>query len=105
MDVVERPAEGTAPARVTWPTRFLLAKHWEAHTLIRAAFRLNDGKLLSWVSPQLVGVASLRALSINKLAIQLTLEKWCATTSTPKSPPVDWLKQEARVHVWVIDVI
>ena len=78
-----------------WPQKFELARQLESNGLIRYIFRVNRGKLLEWVKPTLVGVASLRALGLNKLAVQLSLKCWCENSAVPKSPPVDWLKQEA----------
>ena len=78
-----------------WPENSLLAKRWESDGLIRAIFRTNKSCLLAWLKPTLVGVASLRALALNKTAVTIALDVWCQVTTQAKSPPVDWLKQEA----------
>ena len=102
MEASTGPGSGHG-SRISWPDKFILARHWESNGLIRAAFRMNQGKLLSLVKPSLVGVASLRAFSLNKLAVELTLDKLAVCTATAKSPPVDWLKPEAGLSggIWI----
>ena len=85
-----------AGAPTGWPRKFALAELWESSPLLRSAFR-NSGVLLAWPKPDTVGVASMRALSINRLATEMALTIWCDHSPTPKSPPVQWLKQEARL--------
>ena len=80
---------------LVWPEKFALANAWETSPLIRATFRSNSSALLTWVKPNLVGVASLRALSLNRKAIELAIDVWSAHSHVAKSPPVHWLKQEA----------
>ncbi|CAE7276559.1 unnamed protein product [Symbiodinium natans] len=79
---------------LVWPEKFALANAWETSPLIRATFRSNSSALLTWVKPNLVGVASLRALSLNRKAIELAIDVWSAHSHVAKSPPVHWLKQE-----------
>ena len=86
--------EAGAPTR--WPAKFALAEAWESSPLIRAAFRKN-GVLLIWPKPDTVGVASMKALSLNRKVIEMALDVWCFHSDSAKSPPVDWLKREARL--------
>ena len=78
-----------------WPDDNVLAMAWEAEAKVRESFRLNKSQLLAWPSPQLVGVASLRALALNVPVIQLALKAWGETCDFAKSMAVDWLKREA----------
>ena len=83
-------------ARTTvWPEKGLLAKAFEEDTQVRNLFRQNKGHLLSWPSPELVGVASLKALALNVTVVKLALRIWGLSTPTPKAMSVDWLKKEA----------
>ena len=87
--MAERPA-------VAWPLKGSLAKAWEQNPVVRELFRENKWQLLAWPKVELVGVASLRSLSLNRRSIQDAIRIWSEFSATPKSPPIDWLKQEAR---------
>ena len=78
-----------------WPESGLLAKALEEDTEIRSIFRHNKGHLLQWPSPQLVGCASLKALSLNVSVLKISLEVWGAANPAPKGIAIDWLKKEA----------
>ena len=78
-----------------WPERHALAVLWEQDPEIRDIFRKNQGQLLGWPSPQLVGVASMRALAMNVPVLKTALTHWGETVDFPKSLSVDYLKQEA----------
>ena len=82
-------------SRQEWPEPGLLAKTWEEVGPIRKVFR-DNGQLLVWPKKDLVGVASLRALGMNKTVVSEAVKVWSSKVSTAKSPPVDWLKEEAR---------
>ena len=99
--ILAMAASDEAPRVQAWPAKFELAKLWEADGLIRATWRVNKFKLLCWVKPTLVGVASLRALALNKKAVELALLTWTSFATMPKSPPVDWLKQEAGHWMYI----
>ena len=84
------------PSTTPWPEKGLLTKAWEEDAGVRDMFRANKGHLLAWPNPQLVGVASLRALSLNVGVVKLAIEVWGSVCTQAKSMVVDWLKQEAR---------
>ena len=96
----DEPAEG-APIRIRarsaeWPPEDDLGKRLEADAAIREAFRCNRNQLLTWPSPQLVGVASLTALALNVPVVKVALQVWGESNDFPKSIAIDWLKREAR---------
>ncbi|CAE7193246.1 unnamed protein product [Symbiodinium sp. CCMP2592] len=79
---------------MVWPDKGLLATAFEEDNEVRSLFRQNKGHLLSWPSPELVGVASLKALALNVTVIKLAIRIWGQATPTPKAMSVDWLKNE-----------
>ena len=83
-----------AGAQARWPTPFALADAWESSPLIRAAFPKN-GVRLQWPKPDTVGVASMKALSLNRMVVETALDVWCFHSQLAKSPPIQWLKEEA----------
>ena len=96
----EAPQDG-APIRIRarsagWPVQEDFAKRLEADVQIREAFRTNRNQLLAWPSPQLAGVASLKALALNVPVVKVALEVWGAVNDFPKSIAIDWLKKEAH---------
>ena len=78
-----------------WPERHAFANALEENSTIRQLFRTNKNQLLCWPSPQLVGVASLKALAMNVDVVKIALGVWGEVMDYPKSMQVDWLKQEA----------
>ena len=103
--------EAEAPSRlrarsVEWPGQDELAKLLEADAGVRECFRANKAQLLSWPSPQLVGVASLKALSLNVGVIKLALQVWGNSCDFPKAMAIDWLKREAlNIHIYCMHVV
>lgn len=88
-----------------WPQDGGLSKQWEGKAKLRIDLRLNK-EMLRWPKKkgkETKGVPSMAALSLNLEAVQVGLEEWIRFQSTPKSPPVDWLKQEAR-HESVVSI-
>ena len=77
-----------------WPKEKLLTAVWEGDATIRQSFR-EHGHLLVWPKKELVGTASLKTLSMNRLVVAEALRTWAGVCNSPKSPPIDWLKQEA----------
>ena len=69
---------------------------WEQDTKIRDAYRVNKQQLLVWPSPELVGVASLKALAMNVDVIGKAIQVWGAACPKPRTMSIDWLKKEAR---------
>lgn len=91
--------DGVAEADVSmsWPPRHELASVWEESSEVRRSLREN-GKLLVWPKPHTAGVGTVEALRANRVAINDALKIWAnhtAGSSMPKSPPVDWLREEA----------
>lgn len=82
-------------SQVSWPEPALLAAAFEEDQSIRALYRENRGHLLRWPSPELVGVASLKALALNVRVLDTALRIWGQATPVPKGMSVDWLKKEA----------
>ena len=80
---------------VEWPEKGCLAKAWEGEPEVRRCFRDAKSHLLVWPSVQLVGAASMRALSMNVPIIQVALQIWGGFSQECKAMPIDWLKQEA----------
>lgn len=78
----------------SWPTRHELASVWEENGSVRNALR-QHGKILLWPSVQTTGVGTVAALRLNPTAVADALEIWASHSSTPKSPPIHWLKDEA----------
>ncbi|CAE7779252.1 unnamed protein product [Symbiodinium sp. CCMP2592] len=83
-----------------WPEKGALCRALEESRDVRAVFRANKNHLLAWPKPDLVGVASLRAMALNVTVLKVSLEVWAATSPICKSMSVDWLKEEVtQVHL------
>ena len=80
---------------VAWPEEGRLAQRWEARLCLRERMR-SEHKLLLWPCKKMVGAASIPALCLNRFAIADILLEWCPCSSEPKSPPIEWLRREAR---------
>ena len=79
------------------PERHALASSWEENPLVRKNLR-ESGKLLRWPNREMTGIATLAALGENRVIIEDALTLWASHNSTEaKSPPVEWLKDEACV--------
>ena len=79
----------------SWPTRHLLAEMLEENHQIRKNLRLT-GKMLVWPKVDLTGIATLQALTANRLCIHDVLFVWASHCHDhAKPPPVEWLKDEA----------
>ena len=76
-----------------WPPRHALAALWEEDVVIRNTLR-DLGKMLKWPKKELTGIATLSSLSQNREAIKDALTIWAGHETTPKSPPIEWLKDE-----------
>jgi len=80
-----------------WPPRHALASLLEEHFYVRKNLR-EGGRMLTWPKPELTGLATLQALSLNRMAISDALQIWGSHSKEEvKSPPVEWLKDEAMV--------
>ena len=77
-----------------WPERHALASLWEENSDVRQRLRESQ-KMLRWPKVELVGVASLAALSDNRSVVRDCLTIWTAhNKDSCKPPPVGWLKEE-----------
>ena len=61
--------------------------------MIREGLRAT-GKLLHWSSPKATGVASKSSLRQNRFIIEALIPLWGQVSPTPKSPPIEWIRQE-----------
>ena len=78
-----------------WPARHQLASCWEENGIVRKNLR-DTGKMLLWPNRDLTGIATLAALSSNRVVVADALTIWGTHNfSEAKSPPVEWLKDEA----------
>ena len=80
-------------AKQAWPTQHALAKQWDANGMVRESLRAS-GKLLQWASPKATGVAGKGSLRQNRFVIEALLDEWTRVCRSPKSPPIDWIRQE-----------
>ncbi|CAE7310653.1 unnamed protein product [Symbiodinium necroappetens] len=86
-------------SRLVWPDDGLLASAFEEDNGIRTLYRENRGHLLRWPSPELVGVASMKALALNVQVLAIALRIWGQVTPVPKGMSVDWLKKDVtKLH-------
>ncbi|CAK9056960.1 Uncharacterized protein SCF082_LOCUS30624 [Durusdinium trenchii] len=78
-----------------WPTCHQLASLWEENHVVRKNLRLT-GKMIVWPKVELTGVATLQALSANRIPIADAITVWGSHhNQAAKPPPIEWLKQEA----------
>ena len=63
-------------SQLIWPESGVLASAFEEDNNIRTLYRENRGHLLRWPSPELVGVASLKALALNVRVLAIALRIW-----------------------------
>ena len=56
---------------------------------------LKNKALLSWLSPQKVGVVSNKSLKMNAPVLEIVLRKWCPVAPDRKTVPVNFLKKQA----------
>jgi hypothetical protein len=59
---------------------------------------LKNKALLSWLSPQKVGVVSNKSLKMNAPVLEIVLRKWCPVAPDRKTVPVNFLKKTGRVQ-------
>jgi len=61
--------------------------------------KLLEGKpLLSWQSPELVGVVNLKSLGLNIEVMMLLADVWCPQWTGPITTPVGLQKQQAELQ-------
>ena len=82
----------------SWPRLHTLACVWEECSDVRRSLR-DTGRMLKWPKVELTGIGFLSALSENRQAVHDALEVWGSHhSSEAKSPPVNWLKEEAGMR-------
>ncbi|CAE6953667.1 unnamed protein product [Symbiodinium sp. CCMP2592] len=74
-----------------------LAKKWEKTDSIRRRLCF-DGRLLTWLKPEAVGVPSYEAAVLNYDILLPYFEQWVTICSKPRSPRVGPLAAEALLH-------
>ena len=79
----------------SWPEKHKLAKTWDGCEISRDRMR-TQRRLLDWFSAASTGVASKATLKLNRFCVRQTMQIWVDVADTPKSPPIGWLRQEAR---------
>lgn len=93
-DIVESDEEEEVSAG-SWPPLHELASIWEENSAVRGSLRQNK-RLLIWPKKELTGVATIDGLAANLLAVQDALKVWASHAPSPRAPPIDWLREEAR---------
>ena len=73
-----------------------LAELWESDRAIRDRLRFNDGKLVQWVSDDLINKPTMASIALNNSALTHLASWWCKKQGSPKSPSVLDLKKEAH---------
>ena len=68
---------------------------WENEEMIRFRFR-EQGSLLTWADPKLVGVPCMANISVNSRVLIIFAEYFCPLQSGPKSPHVGFLRSQVR---------
>lgn len=88
------PMDAESNVEVHLPVPRKLAQKWEGNALIRGSLR--EGKrLLQWPQPQQTCVATVAAVKLNRQVVVELMELWAGCCPIPKSPPVDWIRNEA----------
>lgn len=71
-----------------------LATKWEANSGVRRRARELQA-LVKWEKPELVGVASSKAVSLNSVVVTVMAEWWVEKSPMPQAIPIDLLRREA----------
>lgn len=71
-----------------------LATKWEANSGVRRRARELQA-LVKWEKPELVGVASSKAVSLNAVVVTVMAEWWVEKSPMPQAIPIDLLRREA----------
>ena len=72
----------------------ILAKDWENDSLVRNRSR-HEGVLTSWPTKKTMGVASMKACSLNERVLELAALWWVRFKDVPAAIPIDLLRGEA----------
>ena len=78
----------------SWPPTHELASVWEENSFVRQSLR-QKSKILRWPNVKTTGVATVENLRANRIVVQDALKVWASHSEQAKSPPVDWLREEA----------
>ena len=77
------------------PPRGLLAKQLEAHEIIRHRLVEKPWQVMvRWPSKETVGVASVKAMKLNTLVLEVAAHFWTACCPFVKTIPIDLLRSE-----------
>ena len=79
----------------SWPAAHELASVWEESSHVRQCLR-QKGRTLLWPNVTTTGVATVENLKANRIVVHDALKVWASHSDLAKSPPVDWLREEAR---------
>ena len=83
-----------------------LARAWEGDFSVRERMRFGAGKLLVWPKGKggvdLIGQASMQALSMNCNVLTIMAAWWCPTQTTPKTPLIAVVKAQVGLRKRVI---
>ena len=79
-----------------------LARAWEGDFNVRERLRFGAGKLLVWPKgkggTELIGQASMQALSMNCNVLAIMAAWWCPTQTTPKTPSITVVKAQVGLR-------
>ena len=73
-----------------------LAELWESDRQVRDRLRNNGGKMVQWVSDELINKPTMAGIALNCCALTHLANWWCKRQTSPKSPSVLDLKKEAH---------
>ena len=96
-DAASSSAEAAA---IDW-TVGALASDWEKDDVIRCRARSTDC-LTKWLSPQVKGIPSMRAIELNADPLLHIANRWCTLVKEARAPPVPVLRAEDSLEKVVI---
>lgn len=73
-----------------------LAELWESDRQVRDRLRNNGGKMVQWVSDELINKPTMAGIALNCCALTHLANWWCKRQTSPKSPSVLDLKKEVN---------
>ena len=71
-----------------------LARMWEGEQELRTLGR-EKNQLTKWPSPSCIGIPSIKACSLNHVALEYVAQWWTAQSDQPASVPIDLVRNEA----------
>lgn len=73
-----------------------LASTWEAEPHIRQRLR-ETGTVCQWKNAQLIGLASVEAMTFNLASLEILASWWTRKVDTPQAVPINLVRDEAGV--------